>query len=209
MARFITIGERIHCISPTIKKAMEEMKGGYNHKSSFYDFPNGKEYYQALLNYSLGSYDVSVDDIMAQSKEASNELLEDKDFPIAEKLLKAFIEKRQVQPEDVIILNGLPRHVGQANALSNLVNIKFVLFLNCPPEVAYERIKYNSGGDRTDRTDDSLEEVKRKVNIFYDQTFPLIEYYRSRDINIVEVAVDIDTLPLFIIQDLGTLDAMV
>ena len=25
MARFITIGERIHCISPTIKKAMEEM----------------------------------------------------------------------------------------------------------------------------------------------------------------------------------------
>ena len=47
------------------------------------------------------------------------------------------------------------------------------------------------------------------MNIFYDQTFPLIEYYRSRDINIVEVAVDIDTLPLFIIQDLGTLDAMV
>ena len=25
MARFVTIGERIHCISPTIKKAMEEM----------------------------------------------------------------------------------------------------------------------------------------------------------------------------------------
>ena len=61
----------------TIKKAMEEMKGGYNHKGSFYDFPNGKEYYAALLNYSLGSYDVSVDDIMAQSKETSNELLED------------------------------------------------------------------------------------------------------------------------------------
>ncbi len=139
----------------------------------------------------------------------SNELLEDKDFPIAEKLLRAFIEKKNVQPEDVIILNGLPRHIGQANALDNIVKIKFVLFLNCPPEVAYERIKYNSGGDRTDRTDDSLEEVKRKVNIFYDQTFPLIEYYRSRDINIVEVAVDIDTLPLFIIQDLGTLDAMV
>ena len=75
--------------------------------------------------------------------------------------------------------------------------------------MAYERIKYNSGGDRTDRTDDSLEEVKRKVNIFYDQTFPLIEYYRNRDVNIVEVAVDIDTLPLFIIQDLGTLKSMI
>ena len=25
MAKFVVIGERIHCISPTIKKAMEEM----------------------------------------------------------------------------------------------------------------------------------------------------------------------------------------
>lgn len=139
----------------------------------------------------------------------SNQLLEDKDFPIAEKLLRNFILTRNVHHDDVIILNGLPRHIGQANALDNIVDIKFVLFLNCPPEVAYERIKYNSGGDRTDRTDDSLEEVKRKVNIFYDQTFPLIEYYRNRDVNIVEVAVDIDTLPLFIIQDLGTLKSMI
>ena len=140
----------------------------------------------------------------------NNELLEDSDFPIAEKLLKNFIEKREITPEmnNVIVLNGLPRHLGQATALNNIVDIKFVLFLNCPGEVAYERIKYNCGGDRTDRTDDSLEEVKKKVQIFYDQTFPLIEYYRSQNVNIVEVAVDIDTLPLFIIQDLGVLDNM-
>ncbi|MCQ2604103.1 MAG: nucleoside monophosphate kinase [Spirochaetia bacterium] len=140
----------------------------------------------------------------------NNELLEDSDFPIAEKLLKNFIEKREITPEmnNVIVLNGLPRHLGQATALNNIVDIKFVLFLNCPGEVAYERIKYNCGGDRTDRTDDSLEEVKKKVQILYDQTFPLIEYYRSQNVNIVEVAVDIDTLPLFIIQDLGVLDNM-
>lgn len=139
----------------------------------------------------------------------TNQLLEDKDFPIAEKLLNNFIEQRGVTTDDVIILNGLPRHIGQASALDNIVNIKFVLFLNCPAPIAYERIQSNSGGDRTDRIDDSKEEIERKIKIFYDQTFPLIEYFRSKNVNIVEVAVDIDTIPLFIIQDLGTLDAMV
>ena len=144
-----------------------------------------------------------------------NELLEDKDFPIAQKLLLKFIADRKIgeregdEDDDVIVLNGLPRHLGQANALADIVDIKFIVFLNCPPGVAHERIKYNCGGDRTDRVDDSYEEVKRKIEIFYDQTFPLIEFYRSQGKNIVEVAVDIDTLPLFIIQDLGVLDKMV
>ena len=41
------------------------------------------------------------------------------------------------------------------------------------------------------------------------ETYNDYEYYRNRDVNIVEVAVDIDTLPLFIIQDLGTLKSMI
>lgn len=141
----------------------------------------------------------------------NNELLEDKDFPIAQKLLLNFIETRKIgeDEDDVIVLNGLPRHLGQANALSDIVDIKFIVFLNCPPGVAHERIKYNYGGDRTDRIDDSYEEVKKKIEIFYDQTFPLIEFYRAQGKNIVEVAIDIDTLPLFIIQDLGVLEKMV
>ena len=57
--------------------------------------------------------------------------------------------------------------------------------------------------------DDTYEEVKKKIEIFYDQTFPLIEFYRAQGKNIVEVAIDIDTLPLFIIQDLGVLEKMV
>lgn len=141
----------------------------------------------------------------------NNELLEDKDFPIAQKLLLNFIETRKIgeDEDDVIVLNGLPRHLGQANALSDIVDIKFIVFLNCPPGVAHERIKYNYGGDRTDRIDDSYEEVKKKIEIFYNQTFPLIEFYRAQGKNIVEVAIDIDTLPLFIIQDLGVLEKMV
>ena len=55
----------------SIKTAMNEMKDGYNNPGSLADFPLGSEYYQALLNYTLGTNDVSVDDYMAFSEERS------------------------------------------------------------------------------------------------------------------------------------------
>ena len=48
-------------------------------------------------------------------------LLEDKDFPIAEKILRSFIQQKQVTHDDILILNGLPRHKGQAESLDNMV----------------------------------------------------------------------------------------
>ena len=56
----------------TIKAAMNEMKDGYNNPGSLFDFPEGKEYYQALLNYTLGSYDVPATDFMEFSAERSD-----------------------------------------------------------------------------------------------------------------------------------------
>lgn len=177
--------------------------------NNYFHFDFGEQLRQAVKDESTvldAEEKARIKDILE-----NNELLEDKDFPIAQKLLLNFIETRKIgeDEDDVIVLNGLPRHLGQANALSDIVDIKFIVFLNCPPGVAHERIKYNCGGDRTDRIDDSYEEVKKKIEIFYDQTFPLIEFYRAQGKNIVEVAIDIDTLPLFIIQDLGVLEKMV
>lgn len=177
--------------------------------NNYFHFDFGEQLRQAVKDESTvldAEEKARIKDILE-----NNELLEDKDFPIAQKLLLKFIETRKIgeDEDDVIVLNGLPRHLGQANALNDIVDIKFIVFLNCPPGVAHERIKYNCGGDRTDRIDDSYEEVKKKIEIFYDQTFPLIEFYRAQGKNIVEVAIDIDTLPLFIIQDLGVLEKMV
>lgn len=177
--------------------------------NNYFHFDFGEQLRQAVKDESTvldAEEKARIKDILE-----NNELLEDKDFPIAQKLLLKFIETRKIgeDEDDVIVLNGLPRHLGQANALNDIVDIKFIIFLNCPPGVAHERIKYNYGGDRTDRVDDTYEEVKKKIEIFYDQTFPLIEFYRAQGKNIVEVAIDIDTLPLFIIQDLGVLEKMV
>ena len=136
----------------------------------------------------------------------TNTLLEDKDFPIAEKILKYFLIEKKVDPIfDVVILNGLPRHIKQAEAMSKIIDIRTVLNFSAYPPVLLERIKSNVGGDRAKRTDDSLEEITRKLEIFKTQTMPLLDYYKKLDITILEVEIDEDTIPLYIIQSLKSM----
>lgn len=140
----------------------------------------------------------------------SNSLLEDSDFHIAEKLLKQFIENNTVSHEnDIIVLNGLPRHSGQADALIAVLDIELVIYFAASASIIKERIKYNSGGDRTDRTDDSVEEIEKKLVIFRENTLPLINYYKKLDKTVLEIEVDIDTIPLFIIQELKSMPPLI
>ena len=140
----------------------------------------------------------------------TNSLLEDKDFPIAEKILKNFLMEKNIEPIlDVVILNGLPRHIGQAEALDKIMDIKAVIYFAATPSVLFERIKSNVGGDRADRTDDSIEEISRKLEIFKNQTMPLLDYYKNLDRTILEVEVDEDTIPLYIIQGLQSMKPIV
>ncbi len=139
----------------------------------------------------------------------SNALLQDRDFPIAEKILSAFIREKNINPSsDIIILNGLPRHTAQAEKLAKTVNVMLVMVFTAPADVIFERIKNNSGGDRTGRKDDSTEEIKRKLDIFRKETLPLVEFYKNLDRTILEIAVETDTLPVNIIQGLETMPAI-
>jgi len=106
-------------------------------------------------------------------------LLEDEQFVIAQKLLKAFITQNNIGTADLIIMNGLPRHLGQARALESIIAMKAVVVLDCLPEIALERIRSNAGGDRGVRVDDTIERVKKRIVLFKERTLPLIEYYRQ------------------------------
>jgi len=136
----------------------------------------------------------------------TNSLLEDKDFPVAEKILKKYLLEKNIDPVlDVVILNGLPRHIGQAGSLDKIMDIRVVIYFSAPPSILFERIKSNSGGDRASRTDDSIEEISRKLEIFKTQTLPLMDHYKNLDKTILEVEIDEDTIPLYIIQTLQTM----
>ncbi len=116
-------------------------------------------------------------------------LLADEHFPIAEKLLRAFIEDNHIGLDDLIILNGLPRHAGQAAALEPIVNVTAVIVLDCAAPTVLDRISADTGGDRGGRIDDTLEQVKRKLEIFNEKTLPLVQFYRTRDTTIIHIEV--------------------
>jgi adenylate kinase len=116
-------------------------------------------------------------------------LLEDHEFPIALKVLRAFARERALREGDRLILNGLPRHIGQARMMGDVVRIQIVISLEAPPEVIRERILLDAGGDRLERPDDELRAIRRKLVIFRMRTLPLVEYYDNREVPVVRVTV--------------------
>jgi adenylate kinase family enzyme len=137
--------------------------------------------------------DFSVDDIVFLRRVLeTGALLEDKDFPIAERILKSFLTTSAQTASTMIILNGLPRHVGQASALEPLLDVQTVVQLHCTPRTVYERIASNTGGDRAERVDDQLHDIERKLEIFAQRTFPLVQHYQQQGARLVPINVTKD-----------------
>ena len=122
-------------------------------------------------------------------------LLEDAHFPVAEKILRWFIEEKDIRYDDLIVLNEMPRHVGQATHVDEIVQIQLIVYLQCSADVVHQRIRMNTGCDRTGRNDDSVDEIQRKLRTFRERTIPLMEHYRSKDVKIIEVKVGVYTTP--------------
>lgn len=120
---------------------------------------------------------------------AGNALLADDQFPIARAILRDFVEQRGLRPCDRLILNGLPRHEGQARNLEPDVRVRLVVHLDADEATVRERIRLDTGGDRAARADDSDAEIGRKLATFQRVTAPLIDYYKGRQIPIWRVGV--------------------
>lgn len=116
-------------------------------------------------------------------------LLEDHQFPLARRIFEAFLAAAQAGPDTSIVLNGLPRHAGQAQAMAELVTVRAVVELVCPAEVVGQRIGSNVGGDRAGRPDDQPDAVRRKLETYAARTAPLVAYYRQRQVPIVPIDV--------------------
>jgi adenylate kinase family enzyme len=120
-------------------------------------------------------------------------LLEDKDFPVARKIFLDYCARRDVGPENLVVLNGLPRHVGQAEAMEPLAAVELVANLACEPEMVLARIRANAGGDRAGRTDDTLDAIRQKLLTYTHRTTHLLTYYVKRGVRIVTVPVEAES----------------
>ena len=116
-------------------------------------------------------------------------LLENEHFHLAEKIISLFLQRVVFSPANVLILNGIPRHEGQARSLERTVHVTAVIVLDCCASDIRCRIENNIGGDRTERIDDTADLITKKLLIFRGRTAPLVDYYDKRGCKIYRLQV--------------------
>jgi adenylate kinase family enzyme len=135
---------------------------------------------------------------------ATGALLEAEHVFIAEAVLREAVREAEDRGAGWLVLNGLPRHAGQAERVDACVTVGQVLVLDCDPETVLARIADNAGGDRAGRRDDDAAFVRRKLEIFESRTAPLVAHYRRRGARISRVRVDKQTDPPQILARIGS-----
>ncbi len=100
---------------------------------------------------------------------------------VPDQLVLDIIAERLIQPdtESGWILDGFPRNVSQAGFLAELLqklaqNGVSVINLEVPDEVLVSRLL-----DRG-RQDDTEQVIRRRLEVYREQTLPLIDFYRDR-----------------------------
>lgn len=116
-------------------------------------------------------------------------LLENEHFSLARKIIDNFLLRRKFRFSHLLVLNGIPRHVGQAKDITTIARVHALIHLVCSVDDVYTRLETNVGGDRSQRTDDKRYLVMKKLRIFEERTAPLLSHYRSRGTKIYNITV--------------------
>jgi adenylate kinase len=126
---------------------------------------------------------------------------------VSDDIILGLVKERIAQPDCAtgFLFDGFPRTLVQAEALKTAgIRLDLVLEIDVPDEVIVERmsgrrvhvasgrtyhVKYNpprvegkddlTGEDLILRVDDHEETVKKRLGVYWQQTRPLVEYYRS------------------------------
>ena len=167
-----------------------EARGWQGRRCAHFDF--GAQLRAAVQGGDGGGLDADSVRAIRQVLE-TGALLEDHQFPIARRILDLFIAQHQLGTRDLLVLNGLPRHVGQAQAVSATANVSAVVRLQCSATTVHERIAGNSGGDRGQRIDDGVALIQRKLDIYSERTAPLVAHYHDAGIPVIDLEVEVAT----------------
>jgi len=126
------------------------------------------------------------------------------------------------------ILDGYPRTLWQAEALDKIAKIDAVIHLIVPDWIIIERLSsrricqncgaiYNllflkpkndmicdkCGGQLYQRSDDTPEVIRKRIEVYEKQTQPLLQYYRAKGVPFVETKCEkLETPPEVIVEEI-------
>jgi adenylate kinase len=101
--------------------------------------------------------------------------------------IDAAVDGHQFKPDiDTLVLDGIPRNVGQARIMDRLIDVQKVFHLSCPNrEALYMRLKKRALKDN--RLDDANEEViKRRLATYEEESKPVLGYYGTERITCID-----------------------
>lgn len=149
---------------------------------------SGKGTQSDLLVKKYGFKHISTGDVLRAEIKAGTEL---------GNTAKAYIDKGQLIPDELmisilarvydnmcpcegIIFDGFPRTIPQAEALKKMLadrhsEVAAMLELNVPDDMLMERLI--NRGRTSGRADDNAETIRRRLEVYKNQTAPLIDWY--------------------------------
>ena len=83
------------------------------------------------------------------------------------------------------VLDGFPRTVPQATAAYDLarqrgITLHAVVLLEIPYDELIKRLV--NRGEEDGRTDDNVDTIRHRIDVYQERTLPLVDYYQGRDI---------------------------
>jgi adenylate kinase len=95
---------------------------------------------------------------------------------------------------DALVLDGVPRNVGQAKIMKEMIDVKTVFHLSCPDrEQLISRIRKRAL--KENRFDDANEEtIRRRLVTYESESKPLLDFYglkRVKNINAVAAPINV------------------
>jgi adenylate kinase len=101
--------------------------------------------------------------------------------------IAAAVDAHKFKPDiDILVLDGIPRNVGQAKIMEEMIDVKKVFHLSCPNrETLFYRLKKRALKDN--RLDDANEEViQRRLDIYEADSKPVLGYYPKETLTVVD-----------------------
>jgi len=101
--------------------------------------------------------------------------------------IDAAVDSHKFKPDiDILVLDGIPRNVGQAKIMDELIDVMRVFHLSCPNrESLFTRLKKRALKDN--RLDDANEEViNRRLAIYETESKPVLGYYGKDRITCID-----------------------
>lgn len=157
---------------------------------------SGKGTQSIILNKKLGLVQLSTGEIIRENIEKKTKLglqvknLVDNGEFVSDEIILSIISKR-ISEDDCskgFILDGFPRNLNQASKFDEILlekdkKIDFVIELNVSKENLYKRIENRAIESNEARADDKEEILKNRLNIYDEQTKPLVPYYKKAELH--------------------------